>query len=189
LAEARTLPIGKITYTALCDSAISLRHSCAKARHQREGASLLAKEYDMAAETNALQRWEGYRPSKALWFWSCVGAAILTIIVGFWAGGWTTGGTAKQMAKAAADKARAELVANACVKNFVNGSDFQTRLAAFKGVDTWKRAGVLEEKGWVTLAGMEKPLAAAAKLCADELAKVEPSDANVPVESAGDSRS
>jgi hypothetical protein len=122
-----------------------------------------------------------------LLFWSCVSAVILTIVVGFWAGGWTTAGSAQRMAKDAADKARAELVADACVKNFVNGSDFQSRLVAFKDVDSWKRAGVLEEKGWVTLAGMEKPLSAAAKLCADELAKIEASDASVPVQSTSDS--
>lgn len=145
------------------------------------------KEHDMAAETNLLQRWEGYRPSKVLWFWSCIGVVILTIVVGFWAGGWTTGGTAQKMARDAADEARAELVANACIKNFTNGSDFQSRLTAFKTVDAWKRADVLEEKGWVTLAGMGKPLAAAAKLCADELAKIEPSDAAAPAKSAADS--
>jgi hypothetical protein len=145
------------------------------------------KETDMSNEGSLSERWQNYRPSKGSLFWSCVGAVILTIIIGFWAGGWTTSGTAQRMARDAADKARAELVANACVKNFVDGSDFQSRLVAFKGVDTWKRAGVLEEKGWVTLAGMEKPLAAAAKICADELAKIEPSGASVPAGSTSDS--
>lgn len=141
----------------------------------------------MAVETNSLQRWTGYRPSKALWFWSCVGAVILTVVVGFWAGGWKTGGAAQKMAHDAADQARAELVANACVKNFTDGSDFQSRLAALKEVDKWKRAGVLEEKGWVTLAGMEKPLSAAAKICADDLANIEPSGTAAPAKSAADS--
>ncbi len=141
----------------------------------------------MSNERSLAERWQNYRPSKGSLFWSCVCAVILTVVIGFWAGGWTTAGTAQRMVRDAADKARAELVANACVNNFVNGSDFQSRLVAFKGVDTWKRAGVLEEKGWVTLAGMEKPLTAAAKICADELAKIEPSDASVPVQSTSDS--
>jgi hypothetical protein len=48
----------------------------------------------MADNQTMSQRWENYRPSKTLWFWSVAVAAVLTMIVGFTAGGWTTGGSA-----------------------------------------------------------------------------------------------
>ena len=48
------------------------------------------------------QRWETYRPTKALLVWSCAVGAIGVIVVGFTWGGWVTGGTARTMAQAAA---------------------------------------------------------------------------------------
>ncbi|QIG48802.1 hypothetical protein G5V57_14335 [Nordella sp. HKS 07] len=126
------------------------------------------------------RRWDDYSPSKALWLWSCVGSAILTAAIGFTSGGWVTRGSAESMAMRAADIARAELVATACVRNFASGPDFEARLAAFKEVGEPNRESMLQEKGWVTLAGMDEPLATAASLCADELANMELGPATAP---------
>lgn len=133
------------------------------------------------------QRWDDYAPSKALWLWSCVGSAVLTAAIGFTSGGWTTRGDAERMAIHAADIARAELVATACVRNFASGPDFESRLAAFKEVGAPKRTSMLQEKGWVTLAGMDEPLAAAASLCADELADMELGPEKTPDPGSGSS--
>ena len=57
------------------------------------------------------QRWEEFRPSKTMTFWSCVACIGLTILVGFAWGGWVTGGTSKEMAQDAAADARAQLAA------------------------------------------------------------------------------
>jgi hypothetical protein len=65
----------------------------------------------MSENQTLSQRWENYRPSKTLWFWSAAGVAVATMIIGFTAGGWTTGGNAAIMAERAAQDARAELVA------------------------------------------------------------------------------
>ena len=35
------------------------------------------------------QRWEAYRPTKALLVWSCAVGAIGVIVVGFTWGGWS----------------------------------------------------------------------------------------------------
>ena len=64
------------------------------------------------------QRWQGYRPTKTLLFWSCAGCAVATIIVGFAWGGWVTGGTARTMAEDAASSGRAQLAAAICVDRF-----------------------------------------------------------------------
>lgn len=119
------------------------------------------------------QRWENYQPSKTLWFWSVVGAAVLTIIVGFTAGGWTTGGTAMQMAQTSARDARAELVANLCVEKFVSAADASKNLAKLKETSSYQRNSFITDGGWTTLAGMKNKAPGAADLCADKLAAMD----------------
>ena len=45
------------------------------------------------------QRFQQYQASKAVLFWACAGSVVVATIVGFSWGGWTTGGTAREMAK------------------------------------------------------------------------------------------
>ncbi len=115
------------------------------------------------------QRWEEFRPSKTLWFWSVAGAAVATMIVGFTAGGWTTGGSAETMAERAAGDARAELVASVCVQKFAAEADAAARLAALKEASSWERRNIVEDGGWGMLAGMEKAVPGAAEACAKQL--------------------
>jgi hypothetical protein len=115
------------------------------------------------------QRWENYRPSKTLWFWSMACAAVLTMIVGFTAGGWTTGGTATTMAAKSARDARAELVANICVERFVTGPNASQKLAELKETSSYQRDTFIEEGGWIKLAGMAREAPGAADLCAGQL--------------------
>ncbi|MFC3205063.1 hypothetical protein [Aquamicrobium soli] len=119
------------------------------------------------------ESWNAYRPSKAIWFWSCVGAAVLTMIVGFSWGGWVTGGTAAKQAQAAGQHAAAQLAANICVNRFLKAPDAAAKLAEFKKVDSWKRDSFVSDGGWVTFAKMDKPVSGAAELCADQLASAE----------------
>ncbi len=117
--------------------------------------------------------WSAYRPSKAVWFWSCAGAAALTMIVGFSWGGWVTGGTATKQAETAGQHAAAQLAADICVNRFLEAPDAAAKLAEFKQVDSWKRDSFVSDGGWVTFAQMEKPVAGAAQLCANQLASAE----------------
>ena len=48
------------------------------------------------------QRFQQYRPSKTALFWSCAGCVVVATVVGFSWGGWTTGGSAQDMADKAA---------------------------------------------------------------------------------------
>ena len=115
------------------------------------------------------QRWDDYRPSKTLWLWSVAGAAVLTMIAGFTAGGWTTGGTALQMAQTSARDARAELVANLCVEKFVSATDASQNLAKLKETSSYQRDSFITDGGWINLAGMKNKAPGAAELCADKL--------------------
>jgi hypothetical protein len=120
-------------------------------------------------------RWDAYQPSKTLWFWSLAGVAILTMILGFTAGGWTTGGTAKQMALMSARDARAELVANLCVEKFVSAADAS---------QSYQRDSFITDGGWINLAGMKNKAPGAADLCADKLAAMDA----IPARSASPSQ-
>lgn len=115
------------------------------------------------------EKWEQFRPSKALWLWSCVGAVVIALLLGFTVGGWVTGGTAREMAQNAREEGRAELAAVICVDRFVDSPKFAANLAALKKEDSWAQDTFVADGGWVTLAGMEEPVDGAAEICADKL--------------------
>lgn len=119
--------------------------------------------------TNFLQNWEEYKPSKAVWFWSCAGAAALTIIVGFGLGGWVTSSTASEQVSTSTDKAVAQLAASICANRFMAAADAEIALSELKEVDAWKQDNAIEKGGWVTFAKMTEPVHGAAKLCVEQL--------------------
>jgi hypothetical protein len=123
--------------------------------------------------SNLSQRWAGYQPSKALWFWSCVACVIATMVVGFAWGGWTTGGTAAKMAADASDQARAELAATVCVARFMQAPDAAAQLATLKETDNWKRDDLIQKGGWAKVAGLDAAPSGADDLCAKKLASME----------------
>jgi hypothetical protein len=73
------------------------------------------------------------------------------------------------MATKAASAARAELAANICVSQFVKASDATAKLASLRSTDSWKRDTFIEDGGWATLPGGDKPVAGAAALCSQTL--------------------
>lgn len=127
----------------------------------------------MSEHVTRADRFAAYRPSKPVWFWSLAGAVVLTTVVGFTWGGWTTGGAARELADTAAQDARNDLVAHACVERFMAAADAPVQLAALKAESSWKRGSVLETGGWVTMAGFEGPMKGAARLCSDRLDDME----------------
>lgn len=139
----------------------------------------------MVEKETLSQRWDNYQPSKALWLWSAVGAVIATMVVGFTAGGWTTGGSAAAMAEKAARDARAELVASVCIEKFATQADAAAQFAALKEVSSWQRDKFIEDGGWAMLVGMDKPVPGAADACAGQLAAMDHLPAReVPIEPA-----
>ncbi|NLS07977.1 hypothetical protein HGP14_32690 [Rhizobium sp. P32RR-XVIII] len=115
-------------------------------------------------------RWRNYKPTKTLWVWSMIGVSVLTMVLGFTMGGWTTGGRASVMASNAAKQATSELVASMCVQNFVTGTDAAKNLAALKETSSWQRNDFIEKGGWMTIAGLDEKVDGAADLCAETLA-------------------
>lgn len=124
-------------------------------------------------------KFQQYRPSKTLWFWSSAGCVALTMILGFSVGGWTTEGTARDMVTEAREEARAQLAANVCVARFKQSDGFATALADLKAENVWSRDDFVSDGGWVSIGGLEEPVAGAADLCAEMLADM---DAPAPTE-------
>jgi hypothetical protein len=123
----------------------------------------------MTEQPNLWQRWERYRPSKTLWFWSSVGCVVATLAVGFTSGGWVTSRTAAQMAKTSADDARNELAAAICVNRFESSPDASAQLQQLKKTALWDRDYFIQKGGWVTLPGIKEPVVGASDLCAQRL--------------------
>jgi hypothetical protein len=115
------------------------------------------------------QRWHAYTASKTTLFWTGAGCAIVTMIIGFTAGGWVTGGTAAQMSRAAANGAQAELAATMCVAKFMGSPDAQVQLTALKASNSWGRDTIIEKGGWVALPGVKESVSGAADKCAQRL--------------------
>ncbi|AWM28725.1 hypothetical protein [Sinorhizobium fredii] len=124
------------------------------------------------SETNE-NGWSAYRPTKTVWFWSTVGASILTMIVGFTWGGWTTAGRAELMSNRAVQLARAELISDICVHNFVSTVDAAENLKELKSKSSWEQDDFIENGGWAMVAGLSQPVPDAADTCADALVKLE----------------
>lgn len=117
--------------------------------------------------------WSEYRPSKTVWFWSCAGCVVATMIVGFTWGGWVTGGTASDMVSDARESGRAELAAVVCVDRFLDDTGAAVNLAQLKEESEWQRDDFIEDGGWTTLVGFDEPIEGAAELCATQLAEME----------------
>ena len=119
------------------------------------------------------EKFRDFRASKAVLFWSCAGCIIATMVVGFTWGGWVTGGSAQERADEAAEQAVAELAADICFKRYLASPDARINLTALNEESSYRRSGVIEDGGWVTLADREDPIDGAAGLCAKRLAEVD----------------
>ena len=117
-----------------------------------------------------MQRWRDYQPTKATLGWACVAAAVATIVVGFAWGGWVTGGTSRAMAADAGTAARTELASAVCVERFNAQSGAAARLTALNAItSSFARREYVEEGGWATMPGQEKPDRRGAAACAEAL--------------------
>jgi hypothetical protein len=123
----------------------------------------------MASDRSLSQKWSDFHATKAQLFWTGVGCAVATVIVGFTWGGWTTGGSAQQAAAQAGTTARQELAAAICVDRFNAGGDATAQLAALREMSTWERGKFIAGGGWVAMPEMMGKTDAAATSCAAQL--------------------
>jgi hypothetical protein len=98
------------------------------------------------------------------------GAAALAI-VGFVWGGWVTGGTAKQMATAQAQREVVAALVPICIEQSKQDPQVVETLAELETASSsFKRRDMLMEAGWATMPGSSDPDRNVARACADQLA-------------------
>jgi len=101
--------------------------------------------------------------------WGAVVGAVATMIVGFSAMGWTTGGTADRMANDRADAAVVAALVPFCVAKAEHDTD-AAKLAKFKAEDSsYSRSQLVSDSGWATMPGMKTPDRGLASACSDKL--------------------
>lgn len=114
------------------------------------------------------QRWDKMRPSKMVVFWSWIAVAIITTTVGFKSGGWVTGAASQRLA----DEAVVRRLSPICVSQFERHPERSQKLQELKATDSWKRRDFVEQQGWATMPGEEKPDRNVAEECVKLLGKI-----------------
>ena len=115
------------------------------------------------------QRWDKVRPTKWVLVWFCLGSVIGALIVGFNWGGWVTGGSARDMAVQSGKDAVVQRLAPICVYQFNQDPGKDQKLTELKDTSTWQRGDYVEEQGWATMPGEQKPDSKVADECAKQL--------------------
>jgi len=103
------------------------------------------------------EKWQAIQPTKTHLVWISLAAVLLTLLVGFTWGGWTTTATAQKMATTAAKTAVIERLAPICVAQFNLDPDKGAKLAEFTALSSYQRAEYVRNQGWATMPGEEGP--------------------------------
>jgi hypothetical protein len=94
--------------------------------------------------------------------WGLIFGAVITMIIGFGWGGWTTAGTTKNKTDEAVLASQAAI----CVAQFMKQPNHEEKLKELGEIDTWKRAEYIEKGGWDKMPGQDKPGFSVAQTCA-----------------------
>lgn len=125
------------------------------------------------APRGLMDRWDDYQVTKTQAFWFAATCVAATLILGFTAGGWVTGGTAQESIAEAATNARHELATAVCVKRFMQAAGAASRLEKIKQAMWHERDELVSAGGWATMPDRKEPSIVLAELCASELAELE----------------
>ena len=94
--------------------------------------------------------------------WGVIGGAIAAIVIGFFWGGWVTGGTAGKMEVASAQAAIVLAFTPLCV---AKAEQLPEQLVLLKAESSWRRDDFVVKAGWVDNVS-EKYQSAVADACA-----------------------
>jgi hypothetical protein len=99
--------------------------------------------------------------------------AVAVLVVEFATGWVVTSGTAKEMAVNKADDAVVSSLTPICIDQFKNEKDKKTLLEALEKQSFWLRGDFVEEHGWATMPGSNRPNNQVASECANELVELD----------------
>jgi hypothetical protein len=97
--------------------------------------------------------------------WGLIVGAIITIIIGFAWGGWTTFRTTQKMSDEAVLASQAAI----CVAQFMKQPNHEEKFKEFKELSSYQRAQFIEKGGWDIMPGQEKAGYLVARACSDGL--------------------
>jgi hypothetical protein len=95
--------------------------------------------------------------------WSLILGAVITMIIGFAWGGWTTAATTQKMSEEAVLASNAAI----CVAQFMNETNNEEKLKELEEVSSYQRADFIEKGGWDKMPGQEKADYGVSRACID----------------------
>jgi hypothetical protein len=98
--------------------------------------------------------------------------AIATLIIGFYWGGWVTGGSAAEMTQRSTRSAVVAALSPICVDKFQRSAEAATNLTELKKVSSYQQGTFIEKGGWATLPGSDNANSAVAEACANMLSSL-----------------
>ena len=120
--------------------------------------------------TGYRERWSNVKLKKSKVFWIAIGAVVLTLFLGFTRGGWTTSGSARNLAEESAQSAVVARLAPICVTQFNADGQAAVKLAELKAISSSRnRTAYVSEQGWATMPGETAPDRQVAAACASQL--------------------
>jgi hypothetical protein len=114
---------------------------------------------------------QGDSPTRLLQ--GAAAGAVATLFMGFYWGGWVTGGTAKEMAQQSATTALVMALAPICVDKFQRSTDAATNMTELKKTSSWQQSSFIEKGGWATFSGSDQANSSVADACATLLGKLQ----------------
>jgi hypothetical protein len=97
--------------------------------------------------------------------WGLICGAVISMIIGFGWGGWTTAGTTQKMTDEAVLASQSAI----CVAQFMKQPNHEEKLKELGEIDYWKRAEFIEKAGWDKMPGQENAGSSVAEACAKGL--------------------
>ena len=115
-------------------------------------------------------------PQMPLWIkpvvWGAVVGSVVTMIIGFSWGGWTTSSTAVRLAKQQADIAVTTALVPLCVAQSKADRAAAQKLGELKAMASfYEQQEFVTKTGWATVPGSEDPNRDVAEACAAALLK------------------
>ena len=95
--------------------------------------------------------------------------AVATLFIGFYWGGWVTGGTAKEMVQKSTTSAVVAALSPICVDKFQRSAEATTNMTELKKVSSYMQGSFIEKGGWATLPGSDSANSSVAQACANLL--------------------
>ena len=104
--------------------------------------------------------------------WGAICGSVLTMIVGFSYGGWTTGATADALARQRADTAVTAALVPVCIAHSKADQAAARKLAELRAMtSSYEQQEFVTKAGWATFPGSESANRDVAEACAAALSK------------------